>query len=74
MEELATRAGVEVEREKTSGGPQKPRKPVDSPLYALLAAASDYYRAALKTTLSVMLPLITSRSAASAGLLPAILL
>ena len=48
VEELATRAGVEVEREKTSGGPQKPRKLVDSPLYALLAAASDYYRAALK--------------------------
>ncbi|MDY7219743.1 DNA primase [Denitrificimonas sp. JX-1] len=47
VEELAQRAGVEVERE-SSGEPQKPRQPVDSPLYALLSAASDYYRNALK--------------------------
>src|SRR5690554_7779831 len=31
VEELAQRAGVEVERE-SSGEPQKPRQPVDSPL------------------------------------------
>ena len=47
VEELAKRAGVEVERE-SSGTPQKPRQPVDSPLYALLTAASEYYRSALK--------------------------
>ncbi|HHX34783.1 MAG TPA: DNA primase, partial [Gammaproteobacteria bacterium] len=47
VEELAKRAGVEVERE-SSGTPQKPRQPVDSPLYALLTAASEYYRNALK--------------------------
>lgn len=47
VEELARRAGVEVERE-ASNAPQKPRQPVDSPLYALLSAASDFYRHALK--------------------------
>ncbi|MDY0249467.1 MAG: DNA primase [Pseudomonas sp.] len=48
VEELAKRAGVEVEYE-TSNSPQKPRQPVDSPLYALLTAASEYYRGALKS-------------------------
>ncbi len=48
IEELAKRAGVEVERE-ASNAPQKPRQAVDSPLYALLTAASDYYRSALKS-------------------------
>ncbi len=47
VEELAKRAGVEVEHEDSSA-PKKPRQAVDSPLYALLTAASDYYRAALK--------------------------
>lgn len=47
VEELANRAGVEVEREASSG-PKKPRQATHSPLYALLAAASDYYRGALK--------------------------
>lgn len=50
VEELAKRAGVEVEREDSSSStPHKPRQPVDSPLYALLTAASDYYRGALKS-------------------------
>lgn len=50
VEELAKRAGVEVEREASdSNAPHKPRPPVDSPLYALLTAASDYYRSALKS-------------------------
>lgn len=50
VEELSKRAGVEVEREASnSNTPQKPRQPVDSPLYALLTAASDYYRSALKS-------------------------
>jgi DNA primase len=48
VEELAKRAGVEIEHEDSSA-PQKPRQAVDSPLYALLTAASDYYRAALKS-------------------------
>ena len=50
VEELAKRAGVEIEREDSnSSTPHKPRQPVDSPLYALLSAASDYYRGALKS-------------------------
>ena len=49
VEELAKRAGVEIEREESnSTTPHKPRQPVDSPLYALLTAASTYYRNALK--------------------------
>ncbi len=47
VEDLAQRAGVEVEREE-GRVPRQPRQPVDSPLYALLSAASDYYRNALK--------------------------
>src|SRR5699024_8044914 len=46
--ELASRAGVEVEREASSGGPRQPRQPANSPLYDLLSAASDYYRGALR--------------------------
>lgn len=48
VEELARRAGLEVPREEGSRAHQ-PRQPVDSPLYPLLAAASDYYRQALKS-------------------------
>ncbi|MCQ4237930.1 DNA primase [Stutzerimonas stutzeri] len=48
VEELAKRAGMEVPREE-SGSSRKPRQPVDSPLYPLLAAAADYYRQALKS-------------------------
>ncbi len=47
VEDLAKRAGVEVERE-AGNAPHKPRQPVDSPLYALLTAASEYYRDSLK--------------------------
>lgn len=47
VEELAKRAGLEVPREE--GGRNRPRQPVDSPLYPLLAAAADYYRQALKS-------------------------
>ncbi len=48
VEELAKRAGVEIEHEDSST-PQKPRQATDSPLYALLTAASEYYRSALKS-------------------------
>lgn len=48
VEELAKRAGMEVPRED-SGRKHRPRQPVDSPLYPLLAAAADYYRQALKS-------------------------
>lgn len=48
VEELASRAGVKVEREASSGGPRQPRQPANSPLYDLLSAASDYYRGALR--------------------------
>ncbi|HZJ95821.1 MAG TPA: DNA primase [Thiopseudomonas sp.] len=50
VEELASRAGVEVEREtRSSSAPRQPRQPANSPLYDLLSAASDYYRNALKS-------------------------
>ncbi|MCQ4348926.1 DNA primase [Pseudomonas stutzeri] len=48
VEELAKRAGLEVPREDSRPG-QRPRQPVDSPLYPLLGAAADYYRQALKS-------------------------
>src|SRR5690606_21976957 len=48
VEELAKRAGLEVQREDSRPG-QKPRQAVDSPLYPLLSAAADYYRHALKS-------------------------
>src|SRR3546814_14061979 len=48
VEELANRARMEVPLEE-SGRKHKPRQPVDSPLYPLLAAAADYYRQALKS-------------------------
>ena len=48
VEDLAKRAGLEVPREDSRPG-QKPRQPVDSPLYPLLDAAADYYRQALKS-------------------------
>ncbi|SHM68456.1 DNA primase [Phytopseudomonas punonensis] len=49
VEELAKRAGMEVPREDNGRGGGKPRQPTDSPLYALLKAAADYYRQALKS-------------------------
>jgi DNA primase len=48
VEELAKAAGMEAPREE-GGRNQKPRQPTDSPLYPLLAAASEYYRQALKS-------------------------
>ncbi|WCD81021.1 DNA primase [Pseudomonas sp. TUM22785] len=48
VEELAKRAGMDVPREE-SGRNNRPRQATDSPLYALLTAASDYYRQALKS-------------------------
>ncbi|WP_421683500.1 DNA primase [Stutzerimonas urumqiensis] len=48
VDDLARRIGLEVPREEASGR-GKPRQPVDSPLYPLLAAAADYYRQALKS-------------------------
>lgn len=48
VEDLAKRAGMEVPREE-GGSARKPRQPVDSPLYPLLAAAADYYRQALRS-------------------------
>jgi DNA primase len=47
VEDLAKRAGMDVPREE-GGRSNRPRQPTDSPLYALLTAASDYYRHALK--------------------------
>ena len=49
VEELAKRAGMDVPREDNGRGGGKPRQPTDSPLYALLKAAADYYRQALKS-------------------------
>ncbi|MBD1552120.1 DNA primase [Pseudomonas typographi] len=48
VEELAKAAGMEVPREESLRG-SKPRQPVDSPLYPLLANAADFYRQALKS-------------------------
>lgn len=48
VEELAKRAGMDVPREDGGRG-GKPRQPTDSPLYALLKAAADFYRQALKS-------------------------
>ncbi|SDH90024.1 DNA primase [Pseudomonas flavescens] len=48
VEELAKRAGMDVPREDGGRG-VKPRQPSDSPLYALLKAAADFYRQALKS-------------------------
>ncbi|AIR89108.1 DNA primase [Pseudomonas cremoricolorata] len=48
VEELARAAGMEVPREDSRRG-QKPRQPTDSPLYPLLAAASEFYRQALRS-------------------------
>jgi DNA primase len=48
VEELARAAGMEVPREDGPRG-QRPRQAGDSPLYALLEAAADYYRQALKS-------------------------
>ncbi|TBU76783.1 DNA primase [Pseudomonas daroniae] len=48
VEELAKRAGMDVPREDGGRG-GKPRRPTDSPLYALLKAAADFYRQALKS-------------------------
>ncbi|WP_144939653.1 DNA primase [Pseudomonas alabamensis] len=48
VEELARAAGMEVPREDSRRG-QKPRQPVDSPLYPLLEAAAEFYRQALRS-------------------------
>lgn len=48
VEELAKRIGLEVPREERGTGGRS-RQPVDSPLYPLLAAASEFYRQALKS-------------------------
>ncbi|MGE8497650.1 MAG: DNA primase [Pseudomonas sp.] len=48
VEDLAKRAGMDVPREE-GGRNNKPRQPTDSPLYALLDAAAEFYRQALKT-------------------------
>ena len=48
VEELARAAGMEVPREDNRRG-QKPRQPVDSPLYPLLSAAAEFYRQALRS-------------------------
>ena len=48
VEDLAKRIGMDVPREERGPG-SRSRQPVDSPLYPLLAAASDYYRQALKS-------------------------
>lgn len=48
VEDLAKRIGMDVPREERGPG-NRSRQPVDSPLYPLLAAASDYYRQALKS-------------------------
>lgn len=48
IEDLAKRAGMEVPREESGRG-QKPRQPVDSPLYPLLNAAAEHYRQALRS-------------------------
>lgn len=47
VEELAKRAGLDVPREER-GKRTSPRPPTDSPLYALLASAADFYRQALR--------------------------
>lgn len=48
VEELAKRAGMDVPHEEGRRG-NKPRQPVDSPLYPLLASAAEFYRQALKS-------------------------
>lgn len=48
VEDLAKRIGMDVPREERGPG-NRSRQPVDSPLYPLLAAASDYYRQTLKS-------------------------
>ena len=48
VDDLAKRIGMDVPREERGSG-SRSRQPVDSPLYPLLAAASDYYRQALKS-------------------------
>ncbi|MBF7728505.1 DNA primase [Pseudomonas sp. N040] len=48
VEELAKRAGMEVPREE-GGRDHKPRPPTDSPLYALLDAATEFYRQTLRS-------------------------
>ena len=48
VEELAKRAGLDVPREE-GGRENRPRPPTDSPIYALLDAATDFYRQTLKS-------------------------
>ena len=49
VEEMAKACGMTVPREEGPRTAQKPRQAVDSPLYAILQAAADYYSQALKT-------------------------
>lgn len=47
VEEMAKNAGLEVPREE-DGRASKPRPPTDSPLFAALESAAEFYRGALK--------------------------
>lgn len=48
VEELARRAGVEVEREAAGSQSQMPKQPKTSPLYGLLEQANEFYKTALR--------------------------
>src|SRR5690554_6311694 len=48
VETLAARLGLAVPREQGSQRQNRPRQPAQSPLYALLKSASDFYQQALK--------------------------
>lgn len=48
VEELARRAGVEVEREAAGSQSQTPKQPKTSPLYGLLEQANEFYKTALR--------------------------
>lgn len=48
VEELARKAGIEVPHEERRPGQPAPKPRAESPLYALLANAAEFYRQALK--------------------------